>query len=70
MLEAVRVKPKLQWKSQDIRDARNVEWLLRKAVGNKWSQPERGTWATNGKAIGTGLPKPLDLASHHQYAWV
>jgi hypothetical protein len=34
------VKLQLQRRVQDIRDARNVEYLLRKAIGNEWSQPK------------------------------
>ena len=33
--EAVRVKPKLHWGSQDWGDARNVKYLQREAVCNK-----------------------------------
>jgi hypothetical protein len=35
MHEATKVKPKLQWIVQDIRDAWNVEHQLKKTVGNK-----------------------------------
>lgn len=31
----VRLKPKLQWKSQELKDARNMNHVLRKALGNK-----------------------------------
>jgi hypothetical protein len=41
MLEAVRVKPKLQWRPQDVGIVRNVECLSRKATGKEWSQPKR-----------------------------
>jgi hypothetical protein len=27
-------------------------------------------WATNGKAIGVGLPKPMELVSCHHMPWV
>jgi hypothetical protein len=36
--EAVKVKPKLQWRLQDVRDARDVEHMPRKATGNEQSQ--------------------------------
>jgi hypothetical protein len=36
--EAVRVKPKVQWRSQEVGEARNMECLLRKAAGSEWSQ--------------------------------
>jgi hypothetical protein len=35
--EMVRMKPKLQWKPQDVGNARNMDYLPRKAAGNKWS---------------------------------
>jgi hypothetical protein len=34
--EAVRVKPKLTMEMIDVRDARDIEGLLRKAVDNEW----------------------------------
>jgi hypothetical protein len=40
--EAVRVKPKLQWRPQDAAVARNVDHLLRKATGNRAAIPKRG----------------------------
>jgi hypothetical protein len=46
--EAVRVKPKPQWRSQGVGDARIIEPLLRKAT-DKWSQPRR-------EVIGWGCP--------------
>jgi hypothetical protein len=46
MREAMRVKPKLKWRPQKVRDARNVDHLSRKAIGNKWKQPKReAVWA-------------------------
>jgi hypothetical protein len=36
-----RMKPKPQWQSQDVEDARSTEFLLRKATGNEWSQSKR-----------------------------
>jgi hypothetical protein len=42
----------------DVRDARNVENLLRKATGNKQSQPKRDNmWTANNKVMEAGLPK-------------
>jgi hypothetical protein len=44
--EAVGVQYKLQWRSQDAGDARNVEHLPSKATDNKWSKHKRETmWA-------------------------
>jgi hypothetical protein len=39
--EGVRVKPKAQWRPQEVRDAREVKHLPRKATGNKWNQSKR-----------------------------
>lgn len=58
MQEAVRVKPQLQQRPQDVGDDRNMEHLPRKAIGNEWNQPKRSLRSA-GKAIGTGL-----LTSH------
>jgi hypothetical protein len=36
-----------------------MEYLLRKATGNEWSQCKRkAIWVTNGKAIEVRLSKP------------
>jgi hypothetical protein len=38
-------------------------------TGNEWSQPKGdATWAANGKDIGLGLPKPIELRSCHSMA--
>jgi hypothetical protein len=34
-------KPKLEWRFQDVGALGNVKYLLRKAVGNEWSQHRR-----------------------------
>lgn len=56
MHRAVRIKPKLQWRIQ-IRDAMNVEHVLRKAMIIEAIQ-RVVMWPTNGKVKGVGLPKP------------
>jgi hypothetical protein len=38
MLEAIRLKPKLQWRLQDVGDDRNKGHALRQAAGNKTTQ--------------------------------
>jgi hypothetical protein len=46
------VKLKWQWRLQDVRDTRNMERVLREAVGNMQNQSERmTTWAAARKAI-------------------
>jgi hypothetical protein len=37
--EAMRVKPKLHWGPQEVRNARNVEHLLRKITGRSRASP-------------------------------
>jgi hypothetical protein len=44
--EAVMVKPKLQWRIQDVRNARKMECVLRNAT-----RLREATWAGNSKAI-------------------
>jgi hypothetical protein len=46
------VKPKLQWKTQDVGAGRNMKCLLSKAISKEWSQSRRKVmWTANGKAI-------------------
>lgn len=49
-----KVKPKLQWKSEDVGGTRNVEHLPRTAAGMKWSQPEREVSCTRITELGGG----------------
>lgn len=65
--EAVRVKPKFQWRSQEWGDARNVEYLQRDAVGNKSRLPKQSTCGLQTPSHGSGaagahvtLPRVLD----------
>jgi hypothetical protein len=44
MCEAVRVKPKLQWRHQEVRDARNVKGT---SAFSEQSQPKRGHMGCN-----------------------
>jgi hypothetical protein len=62
--DAIKVKPKLQWKPQDISVARNVESLLKKAAGNEWSHPKREAMkAANSRAMWVSWLIPLELTS-------
>jgi hypothetical protein len=55
-------KPKLQWRLEEARDARNVVHLLRKARGREHSQSKtEAIWAPNSKALGEGLPKTVGV---------
>lgn len=36
--EAVNLKPGLPWRTQDVKDARVVKYLLRKAANREWNQ--------------------------------
>jgi hypothetical protein len=52
-----------------IGDAKNVEFLLRKAAGNKWRQSRRQNMlGTNGKALVVGPPNPT--GAHVMQPWV
>lgn len=46
----------LQERAQEVGDIGNVECLLRKPVGHKWSQ-HRIRLAMNGRDVGMGFPK-------------
>lgn len=39
MYEALSLKPKLQWRLQNIGDTRNTDILLRRAIGTEWVKP-------------------------------
>lgn len=66
LYEAVGTKPKVQWRLQEIEDARNIEHLSRKAVCYKWSQLKgRAMWSKTSKAIDTQMTKPLGLMFHY-----
>jgi hypothetical protein len=39
LCEAVKVKSRLPWRPQDVRDARAVGYLQRKAVNREWAHP-------------------------------
>jgi hypothetical protein len=41
--KAVRVKPEMQWRSKEDKDARNMECLLREAGKSKQRMPKRET---------------------------
>jgi hypothetical protein len=58
----------MQRRTQEVRDARNMGHLPKKATGNK-SQPKRQTmWAANHRAIGQSYTNPLELTSHYHVA--
>ena len=39
--EAVKLKPGLPWKPQDVGDARTVGYLPEKTANREWNQPKR-----------------------------
>lgn len=52
--EAVEMKNKLKWRSQDVGDAINMKHLLKKAVIMKWKHPKRkAMFAAEGRATQT-----------------
>ena len=50
LCEAVKMKPGLPWRLQDVGDARAVGHLLRRAANREWKQPKRMKWFTVNKA--------------------
>jgi hypothetical protein len=69
MHEAVKVKSKTQWRPQEVRDARNMEHLLRKVSGHEQSQPRReAKRVTFITAIGLELLKPVGAHIMPPYA--
>ena len=56
-LEQVAVKLKLLWRPKDVRDARAMGHMLRKAVNRDWNYPSRKKCVAAIKAVDTGLPK-------------
>lgn len=56
--EAMRARPKLQQKPQEVWDARNVEHLLRKAAGNEQRPRERLQLV---RSQGQHCPSPLEF---------
>lgn len=66
MQEAGEMKPKMQQKLQDVRDAKDMECLPRKAAGCEESQLMReAVWAATSKAIWVERPSSLELTSHN-----
>ena len=51
LCEAVKVKPGLPWRCQDVRDARVMESLLRRAANREWNQPKTKK-STKQKGVG------------------
>jgi hypothetical protein len=69
--EAVRAKPKLQWRPQELRDARDKKYPPRKAAGSDLSQPKREvTWAIASETMEEGLPKLFGELSVHHVPWM
>jgi hypothetical protein len=61
MHKAVRVKPKMQWRSKKAKDARNMECLLREAGKSKQRMPKRETGVEKVTTyIGVHLMSPHD----------
>jgi hypothetical protein len=62
---AMRVRLKLQWRLQEVRETRNMECLPTEAADSMKSQFKRGHEVTIGKAQGAGLPKPFGAHIPH-----
>ena len=41
LCEAVKLKPGLPWRTQDVRDAKIMGYLPRRAANREWNQPKR-----------------------------
>lgn len=62
MCELLPMRRELYWLAQDVRDASKVEHLLSQYTGEEWGWPKReNEYATNGKNIGAGLLKPIQI---------
>jgi hypothetical protein len=67
------VKSELEWRLQKIRDARNVEHLLRKVTGNKWSNAKREamdlqlarSWRQAAQELGAHISTLCTLDARH-----
>lgn len=65
----MRVKLKLQWRLQEVRDVRNVDYQPRKAAGSKQRQPKAEVmWDKTSKVTGVGLPTPFGAQFTSWYA--
>lgn len=58
MPEATTVKLKVQWRPQEVGDARNVEHLLKKSHGSKAEPDQNKVWAAASEDIGVRPLKP------------
>ena len=45
----MKLKPGLPWRTQDVRDARVMGYLLRRAANREWNQPKKERCATVNK---------------------
>lgn len=59
MHEAVEVKSPLQWRPQDIGDARVTGCLSRKAAYREWKQPMREMYVASSKVREADATKPF-----------
>jgi hypothetical protein len=71
MCELMKMKLKMQWRSDKVREAGNMECLLRKAEGSEQRYPRRETtWPKSSKAMGTGLPETFAATSCFHVPWM
>jgi hypothetical protein len=62
--KAVKKKPKLQWRSLGVGDARGMECLLKRATGNECTSPEeRPCGPQLARPSEQGCPSLLELTS-------
>jgi hypothetical protein len=68
--KTVKMKPKLHWRPQDVGNASNMECLLRKAIGNKWSQPKQCLCGLRmARSQVQGCPNLLEFTLRYHVPW-
>jgi hypothetical protein len=65
MYESVRVKPKVQWRPQNVSKARNMECLLKKAIINDGTSPREEPRISYNQQSPRGRAAQAHWSSHH-----
>ncbi|KAL6060934.1 hypothetical protein STEG23_012507, partial [Scotinomys teguina] len=69
--KAVMLKPELRWRSQNVRDARVMGYLKRRAARGEWNQPERNKCAGVNKTERSWRPEEhFDLRHGDLYSLI
>lgn len=67
MCASVEMKPKVQWKPQEVGDARNTENLPRKATRREWRERPSGLLPEGDRL---SHPHSLKLISYYHVLWM